>query len=115
MTGGLEQLKCESLKKGRLDNRHLLLYKELRVKPEYLQMTLSPRLGVVEIITQWHFRNHLLVKRHINVIFFPGLSRTGMTSLTLCFPPLKSQMIVCPSSLRSCILGTNFSHIRNPW
>ena len=31
-----------------------------------------------------------------------------MTSLTLCFPPLKCQMIVCPSSLHSCVIGTNF-------
>ena len=31
-----------------------------------------------------------------------------MTSLTLCFLLLKCQMIVCPSSLHSCVQGTNF-------
>ena len=37
-----------------------------------------------------------------------------MTSMTLCFPPLKCNLIVCPSSLHSFVLGTNFSPIRNP-
>ena len=46
--------------------------------------------------------------------FFPRLSGTGMTSLTLRFPPMKCQMIVCASSLHSCVLGTNFSLIRPP-
>ena len=41
-------------------------------------------------------------------------SDSGITSLTLCFPLLKCQMIVCPSSLHSCILGANFSPIRTP-
>ena len=35
--------------------------KVLRVKPEYLQMTLSQRLDVVEIVTARHFSFHLLV------------------------------------------------------
>ena len=61
MTGFLEQLKWESLKKKRTDNRLILLYKGLIVKPEYLQMTLSPGQGVVEIVTQRHFSFHLLV------------------------------------------------------
>ena len=30
--------------------------KVLNVKPVYQQMTLSPKLGVVEISTLWHFR-----------------------------------------------------------
>ena len=30
--------------------------KILRVKPEYQQMTLSPKVGVVGISTLWHFR-----------------------------------------------------------
>ena len=37
-----------------------------------------------------------------------------MTSLTLCFLLLKCQMIVCPSSLHSCVQGTDFSLIRPP-
>ena len=56
MTGILGQLKWESLKKRRRDNRLILLYKVLKVKPVYQQMTLSPKLGVVGISTLWHFR-----------------------------------------------------------
>ena len=37
MTGILEQLKPESLKKRRKDNRLILLYKVLKVKPVYQQ------------------------------------------------------------------------------
>ena len=37
-----------------------------------------------------------------------------MTSLTLCFLLLKCQMIVCPSSLHSCVQGTNFSPPSEP-
>ena len=55
MTGILGQLKWESLKKRRKDNRLILLYKGLKVKPVYQQMTLSPKLGVVGISTLWHF------------------------------------------------------------
>ena len=51
MTGILGQLKWESLKKRRKYNRLILLYKGLKVKPVYQQMTLSPKLGVVEIST----------------------------------------------------------------
>ena len=38
-----------------------------------------------------------------------------MTSLTLCYLHvlLKCQMIVCPSSLYLCVLGTNFSQFHN--
>ena len=47
------------------------------------------------------------------------ISGTGMTSLTLCFLLLKCQMIVCPSSLHSCVQGTNSPPtpppIRTPW
>ena len=53
---------------------------------------------------------------NMEVLF--GLSGTGMTSLTLCFPLLdpllECQMIVCPSPLRSLVLGTNFPPIRTP-
>ena len=51
MTGILGQLKWESLKKRRKDNRLILLYKGLKVKPMYQQITLSPKLGMLEIST----------------------------------------------------------------
>ena len=52
----LGQIKWESLQKRRKDNRLILLYKGLKVKLEYLQVTLSPRLGVAEINIPWNFK-----------------------------------------------------------
>ena len=62
MTGILEELKWETLQKRRKDNRLILMYKGLKVKPESLQMTLSQRTGVAEINTHWSFRFPLLVR-----------------------------------------------------
>ena len=67
-------------------------------KPEYQWMTLSTRLGVAEINTLCHFRYPQLVKMPTNIVSFPRLSGTGITSLNHCFPLLKCQMIVCPNS-----------------
>ena len=80
MTDILGQLKWESLKKRRKDNRLILLYKGLKGKG-YLQMTLFPRLGVAEISTPWPFRYPLTVKMSISIAYFPRLTGTGMTSL----------------------------------
>ena len=80
ITGILEQLKWESLKKRRKDNRHILLIKVLKVKPVYQQMTLSPKLGVVEISTLWHFRLPLPIQMFIKVASSPRLSGIGMPS-----------------------------------
>ena len=76
MTGILGQLKWESLKKRRKVNRLILL----KVKPVYQQMTLSPKLGVVEISTLWHFRLRLLIRMFIKVASSPRLSGIGMPS-----------------------------------
>ena len=46
MTGILGQLKWESLKKRRKDNRLILLYKGFKGKASVPKMTLSPKLGV---------------------------------------------------------------------
>ena len=80
MTGILGQLKWESLKKRRKDNRLILLYKVLKVKPVYQQMTLSPKLGVVGISTLWHFRLPLPIQTFIKVASSPRLSGIGMPS-----------------------------------
>ena len=80
MTGILGQLKWESLKKRRKDNRLILLYKVLKVKPVYQQMTLSPKLGVVGISTLWHFRLTLPIQMFIRVASSPRLSGIGMPS-----------------------------------
>ena len=71
MTGILEQLKWESLKKRRKDNRLYCYIKVLKVKPVYQQMTLSPKLGVVEISTLWHFRLPLPIQMFIKVASSP--------------------------------------------
>ena len=52
----------------------------LKVKPVYQQMTLSPKLGVVEISTLWHFRLPLPIQMFIKVASFPRLSGIGMPS-----------------------------------
>ena len=80
MTGILGQLKWESLKKRRKDNRLILLYKGLKGKAVYQQMILSPKLGFVEISTLWHFRLPLLVQMFIKVASSPRLSGIGMPS-----------------------------------
>ena len=55
MTGILGQLKWESLKKRRKDNRLILLYKGLKGKASVPTDDLIPKLGVVEISTLRHF------------------------------------------------------------
>ena len=105
MTGILGELKWESLKKRRKDNRLILLYKGLNfltVKPVYQQMTLSPKLGMLEISTLWHFRLTLLIQMFIKVASSPRLSGLGMPSPILWSHLLKMQRIVLLSSL-----GTN--------
>ena len=57
--------------------------KVLKVKPVYQQMTLSPKLGIVEISTLWHFRLPLLIQMFIKVASSPGLSGIGMPSSIL--------------------------------
>ena len=108
MTGILEQLKWESFKKKRTDNRLILLYKGLKGKARIPTDDLIPKTRRCRNSHSKAF--HL--PRPIHVVYFPRLSGTKMTSLTLCFPLLKCQMIVCPSSLHSCVLGTNFFPIR---
>ena len=78
MTGILGQLKWESLKKRRKDNRLTLLYKGLK---GYLQITLFPRLGEAGISTPWPFRYPQPVKMFICIASSPRLTGTGMTSL----------------------------------
>ena len=56
MTGILGQLKWNpSRKEGKTIDLYCYI-KVLKIKPVYRQMTLSPKLGVVEISTLWHFR-----------------------------------------------------------
>ena len=107
MTGILGQLKWKSLKKRWKDNRLIFLYKGLKVKSVYQQMTLSPKLGVVEISTLWHFRIPLLIQMFIKVASSPGLSGIGIPSPILWSHLLKMQRIVLLRSLLWWELGTN--------
>ena len=79
-----------------------------KVKPRYLLMTLSPRLGVAGISTPWPFRYPQPVKMFICIASSPRLSGTGMTSLNPWFLPLNCQMIAYLSSPLLWELGTNF-------
>ena len=67
MTGILEQLKWESSRKGGKTIELYCYIKVSKVKPVYQQMTLFPKLGVVEISTTMHFRPPLLIQTFINV------------------------------------------------
>ena len=80
MIGILGQLKWEFFKKRRKDNRLILLYKGLKGKASiHQQMTLFPKVGVVEISTQRHFRLPLLIQMFINVISSHRLLRIGIS------------------------------------
>ena len=81
--------------------------KVLKVKPVYKQMTLSPKLGVVEISTLWHFKLPLPIRMFIKVASSPRLSEIGMPSPILWSHPLKMQRIVLLSSLLWWELATN--------
>ena len=80
MTGILGQLKWESLKKRRKDNRLIVLYKGLKGKARIPTDALFPRLGVAGISTPWPFRYPQPVKMSIRKASSPRLSGTGMTS-----------------------------------
>ena len=84
MTGILGQLKWESLRKGGRIVRIILLYKGLKGKARiYPQMTLSRRIGVLEINSLWLFRYLQPAKKRTQVVSFHRLPGTGMTSLIL--------------------------------
>ena len=75
----------------------------------YQQMTLPPKLGVVEISTLWYFRLplQLVIQMFIKVASSPRLSGIGMPSPILWSHLLKTQRIVLLSSLLWWELGTN--------
>ena len=83
MTGILGQLKWESLKKRRKDNRLILLYKGLKGKTRIPTCTddLIPKTRCGRISTPWPFRYPQPVKMSISIASSPRLSGTGMTSL----------------------------------
>ena len=80
MTGILLQLKWESLKKRRKDNRIILLYKGLKGKSRIPTDDLIPKTRHHRISTPWPFRYPRPVKP-ISIASSPRLSGNGMTSL----------------------------------
>ena len=76
MTGILEELKWETLQKGGRIIGSYYCTKVQKVKPEFLQMTLSQRSGIAEINTHWSLRFPLLVKMPTRKASFPKLSGT---------------------------------------
>ena len=65
VTGILEQLKWESLKKRRKDSRLIMLYKSLK--------NMFLLTGVPGIIISWHFKSRLLELIFISPVSYPRL------------------------------------------
>ena len=95
-----------------------------KVKPRYLLMTLSPRLGMAGISTPWPFRYPQPVKMSICIASSPRLSGTGMTSLNPWFLLLNCHMIAYLSSpqsqplVKDCQFGVspvNYSDSDSEW
>ena len=75
MTDILKKLKWESLQKRRKDNRIILLYKGLTGRAKIPTDDLIPKkIGVLTIITPWHF-SYLQQVQMPNNIFFPQTIR----------------------------------------
>ena len=114
MTGILGQLKWESLKKRRKDSRLILLYKGLKGKARIPTDGLIPKNRRCRNQHSLAFQISSASKEAYKSSFH-RLSGTGMTSLIHLSPLLKCLMTACPSSLHSCVQGTNFSPILTPW
>ena len=99
MTGILEQLKWESLKKRRRDSRIIMLYKGLKGAASIPRMTLSPQLGMSEITTLWHFKPPLLILIFTSAASSPRLLEIGIHLQILSFLLLKEQKTLLLSSL----------------
>ena len=81
MTDFLGQLKWEFLKKRRKDNRLVVLYKDLKGEASIpTDDLIFPKLGLVEISTQRHFRPPLIIQMFIKGASSPRLSGNGMFS-----------------------------------
>ena len=109
MTGILGQLKWESLKKRRKDNRIILLYKGLKGKASVPTDDLIPRTRRCRnqhSMAVWT-RLPLPIQMFIKVVASPRLSGIGMPSPILWSHPLKMQRIVLLSSLLWWELRTN--------
>ena len=78
MTGILEQLKWESLKKRRRDRRIIMLYKGLKGAASIPTSDLVPQLGMSEITILWHFKPPLLILTFTSAASIPRLLEIGI-------------------------------------
>ena len=107
MTGILGQLKWESLKKRRKDNRLILLYKGLKGKASEPTDDLIPKTRRCRNQHSMAFQTPIANIDVYKVASSPKLSGIGMPSPILWSYPLKMQRIVLLSSLLWWELGTN--------
>ena len=110
MTGILGQLKWESLKKRRKDSRLILLYKGLKGKARIPADDLIPKNRRCRNQHSLAFQIPSASKEAYKSSFFPQTIRDWNDLPDL----LKCLMTVCPSSLHSCVQGTNFSPSEPP-
>ena len=115
MTGILDQLKWQSLKKRRKDSRLILLYKGLKGKARIPTYDLIPKNRRCRNQHSLAFQIPSASKEAYKTSFFPQTIRDWNDLLIHVSPLLKCLMTVCPSSLHSCVQGNNFSPIRTPW
>ena len=108
MTGILEHLKWESLKKRKRDSGLiLLLYKDLKGKASIPTDDLIPLFGAAGMIILWHIRSPFLTLIFISVAFPPRPLGIGIHFQTLLSPLLKGPRMVFLSSLLWWELGTS--------
>ena len=103
MTGILEQLKWESLKKRSRDSRIIMLNKSLKGAACIPTNDLVPppptQLGMSEITTLWHFKPPLLIRTFTSAASFPRLLEIGIHLQILSLLLLKEQKTLLLSSL----------------
>ena len=107
MTGILRQLKWESLKKRRKDNRLILLYKGLKGKASVPTDDLIPKTRCCRNQYSMAFQTPIANTMFIKVASSPRLSGIKMPSPILWSHLLQMQRIVLLSSFLLWELGTN--------
>ena len=115
MTGILGQLKWESLKKWRKDNRLILLYKGLKCQASIPTVDLIPKTRRGRNQHSKAFQTPIANTVVYKCNFFPQTIRDGMSSPILWSHLLKLQRIVLLNSLLWWELGTNFPNHRSWW
>ena len=113
MTGILEHLKWESLKKQRRDSRLILSYKGLKGKAS---IPTDDLISLVRRCRNDHSMAYQVPVANTDIYkcsFSPQTIRTGMHFQTLLSPLLKVPRMVLLSSLLWCELGTSL-HCHGP-